>query len=198
MNSLNTTIYFKYGSMNSGKSLELIKVAYNYAENDIKSLVIKPRIDSRKPGKVFSRVGLELEAYEIPVDNIKVVTELMEKELGNYKVILIEECNFFNKEVIDSIINFAYLHNIYSVMFFGLKVDFKGELFPGTKRVIERADKIEEATSVCWCGKKARQNGRVLNGLLTKEGPTIVIEDGSNTVEYITLCNYHFYKGMIK
>ncbi|MBL0701533.1 MAG: thymidine kinase [Spiroplasma sp.] len=198
MNTLSTTIYFKYGSMNSGKSLELIKVAYNYAENNIQSLVLKPGIDSRKPGKVFSRVGLELEAHEIPIDDVEFVTELMEKEFGNYKVILIEECNFLTKEVIDTIINFAYLNNVYSAMFFGLKVDFRGELFPGTKRVIERADKIEEATSVCWCGKKARQNGRVLNGALTKEGPTVVIEDGSNTVEYITLCNYHFHKGMIK
>jgi len=193
-----TTIYFKYGSMNSGKSLELIKVAHNYKENDIHSLVLKPSIDTRRPGKVFSRVGLELDAYELDSEDVEAVKNIMQKELGNYKVILVEECNFLSPAVIDAIVDFAYDNGISSVMFFGLKVDFRGNLFTGTTRAIERADKIEEATSICWCGKKARQNGRVLNGKLTKDGPTVVIEDDKNVVEYVTLCNYHFYKEELK
>ena len=194
----NTTIYYKYGSMNSGKSLELIKVAHNYMENGIKSIIFKPSIDTRRPGKVYSRVGLEMDAFEIKLDDAEAVKKILNQELGNFFVILVEECGFLTKEVIDAMVDFAYDNNIYSVMFFGLKVDFRGELFEGTRRVIERADKIEEATSICWCGKKARQNARVVDGHVSKEGPTVVIDDGSTKVDYVTLCNYHFYKKQLK
>ncbi len=194
----NTTIYYKYGSMNSGKSLDLIKVAYNYKENDINSLILKPEIDTRRPGKVYSRVGLEIDAFEISTNDENEVLEILKSEKNNFDVILVEECSFFTKDVIDTIINFAYDNNIFSVMFFGLKVDFRGNIFDGTRRVIERADKIEEATSICWCGKKARQNARVVDGKVTKLGPTVLIEDGVTKVEYVTLCNYHFYKEQLK
>ena len=194
----NTTIYYKYGSMNSGKSLDLIKVAYNYRENDINSLILKPEIDTRRPGKVYSRVGLEIDASEISTNDENEVLEILKSEKNNFDVILVEECSFFTKDVIDTIINFAYDNNIFSVMFFGLKVDFRGNIFDGTRRVIERADKIEEATSICWCGKKARQNARVVDGKVTKLGPTVLIEDGVTKVEYVTLCNYHFYKEQLK
>lgn len=193
-----TTIYYKYGSMNSGKTLELIKVAHNYKENNIDCLILKPTIDTRRPGKVYSRVGLEMDAFEIKCDDPKEVKDILNRELGTFFVILVEECSFLSKEVVDEIVNFAYDNHIYSVMFFGLKVDFRGELFGGTKRVIERADKIEEATSICWCGKKARQNARVVDGKVTKVGPTVMIEDGITMVEYVTLCNYHFYKEQLK
>jgi thymidine kinase len=193
-----TTIYYKYGSMNSGKSLDLIKVAYNYKENDINSLILKPEIDTRRPGKVYSRVGLEMDAFELATDSPHQVIDILNNHINHFDVILVEECSFFTKEVIDAIVDFAYDNNIFSVMFFGLKVDFRGNLFEGTQRVIERADKIEEATSICWCGKKARQNARVVDGKVTKLGPTVMIEDGITKVEYVTLCNYHFYKEQLK
>ncbi len=188
---MSTTIYFKYGAMNSGKSLELIKVAYNYKENGINSLVIKPDIDSREKNKIYSRTGLEWEAFEGKTDDVEQMTELLLNNKQN--VILIEESQFFTKEIIDLIVKFAYEENIKAVIFFGLKVDFRGELFEGSKRVIELADKLEESTSICWCGKKARQNARVVNGKVTKDGPTILIDDDVTKVEYVTLCNYHFF-----
>lgn len=193
---IKTTIYFKYGCMNSGKSLELMKVSYNYEENNIIPLVLKPKIDSRESGKVISRTGLKKEAYEI--ETIQDLQKIEDKFSEETKVILIDEAQFLSIEVIDLIVKYAYDNHVGAVMFFGLKSDFRGNLFEGSKRIIEVADKIEESTSICWCGKKARQNARVVNGKITKDGPTILVEDGKNIVEYITLCNYHYFKGQIK
>ncbi len=188
---MSTTIYFKYGAMNSGKSLELIKVAYNYKENGIDSLVIKPDIDSREKDKIYSRTGLKWDAIEANTEDVNEMAKLLKN--NKQDVILIEESQFFSKEIIDEIVKFAYNENIKAVIFFGLKVDFRGELFAGSKRVMELADKMEESTSICWCGKKARQNARVVNGKVTKDGPTILIDDDETKVEYVTLCNYHFF-----
>ena len=190
---MGTKIVFRHGAMNSGKSLELIKVAYNYNENGIKTLIIKPQIDSKLKNKIISRAGLQMDAIEIDENDVLSIEKILKK--SSEKIILVEESNFLSKEVIDKIIDTAYDNNIDSVMFFGLKVDFSGVLFEGSKRLIERADKIEESTSICWCGKKARQNGRSVNGKLIKEGPTILIDIPENEVNYVMLCNYHYYKG---
>lgn len=188
-----TKIVYKYGCMNSGKSLELIKIAHNYQENGIETLILKPVVDSKLKNKVSSRTGLSMDAIEIKEDDPSDVLRVLEE--SNAKIVLIEECNFFTPEVIDAIIDYGYDHNLDTIMFFGIKVDFRGNLFPGSKRVIERSDKIEESTSVCWCGKKARQNGRVVNGKLTKDGPTILVDKKENDVNYVMLCNYHYYTG---
>lgn len=197
MKSRETTIYFLYGSMNSGKSLELIKVAYNYAENNINALVLKPNIDTRSPGRVYSRTGLELEAIEFDCEDENDLKEKLTLLNEIPPVILIEECNFMQPSQIDLIVDYAYKNNISSVMFFGLKNDFRGNLFEGSKRVMEIADKIEESTSICWCGKKARQNARVVNGEITKEGPTILVDDNLD-VNYVVLCNYHYHQNQLR
>lgn len=192
---MKTTIYFKYGSMNSGKSLELIKVAYNYQENDIEVLVLKPELDTRVPGKVSSRTSLSIDAVEIAESSPSNVKAKLEK--SNAKIILIDEANFLSPQVVDEIIDYSYKNDVVSLMFFGLKVDFRGELFAGSKRIIECADKIEESTSICWCGKKARQNARVVNNQIVKNGPTILVDDENVTVDYTTLCNYHYHMEML-
>lgn len=190
-----TTIYFKYGSMNSGKSLELIKVAYNYKENGINCLVLKPQLDTRMPGKVTSRTSLQVDAVEIDESNIESAMKQVEK--NHAEIILVDEANFLSPEVVDGIVDYCYRHKVHTLMFFGLKVDFRGNLFPGTKRIIECADKIEEATSICWCGKKARQNARVVNGEIVKDGPTFLVDDANTLVDYVPLCNYHFHMEML-
>ena len=188
---MSTKILYKYGAMNSGKSLELIKIAYNYQEQNIKTLILKPKIDTRKKGFVSSRTGLNIEAIEITEDNPKEVEEILKN--NEFRVILVDECNFLTKEVIDTIIDYSYDNNIATVIFFGIKVDFRGNLFEGSKRIIERCDKIEETTSLCWCGKKARQNARVIDNKVIKDGPTILVDVKENNVEYLPLCNYHYY-----
>ncbi len=190
-----TTIYFTYGSMNSGKSLELIKVAYNYNENDINCLVLKPKLDTRAQGKVTSRTSLSVDAIEIDEQDANQTIAALEANHSN--IILVDEANFLKAEVVDAIIDYCYQHDVSTLMFFGLKVDFRGNLFEGSKRIIECADKIEEATSICWCGKKARQNARVVNGQIIKDGPTILVDDANVTVDYVPLCNYHYRMEML-
>lgn len=190
-----TTIYFTYGSMNSGKSLELIKVAYNYNENGIDCLVLKPELDTRVPGKVSSRTKLEVDAVEIDQQDPEQTVKML--KANHSDIILVDEANFLSTTVVDAIVDYCYQHNVSSLMFFGLKVDFRGNLFDGSKRIIECADKIEEATSICWCGKKARQNARVVNGKIVKDGPTILVDDETTTVDYTPLCNYHFHMEML-
>lgn len=190
-----TTIYFTYGSMNSGKSLELIKVAYNYKENGIDCLVLKPELDTRVPGKVSSRTNLQVSAVEIAESD---VAQTLAKVSENHaEIILVDEANFLSAAVVDGIVDYCYRNGVHTLMFFGLKVDFRGNLFEGSKRIIECADKIEEATSICWCGKKARQNARVVNGEIVKDGPTIMVDDANTTVDYTPLCNYHYHMGKL-
>ena len=191
----NSKIYFNFGAMNSGKSLELIKVAYNFHEHGYKTLILKPSIDTRMPGFVYSRTGLKLEAFDIDCEYNDKLNQILNSNKNDIHSLLIEEANFLSKEVVDFIIDFAYDNSIPSVMFFGLKVDFRGDMFEGTKRIMERADTIMESTSVCWCGKKARNNARIVNGEIQKDGPQILIEDDKTDVNYITLCNYHYYTG---
>lgn len=188
-----TTVYFKYGSMNSGKSLELLKIAYNYEENGINPLIMKSKVDTRREGMVFSRIGLEKNAIEIDEN-----TKIEEIIKNNQEVILIDEAQFLPVQTVDKIIDISYEKNVHAIMFFGLKVNIFGKLFPASQRIIERADKIEESTSICWCGKKARQNVRVVNGKIVKDGPVIWIEKDGEKVEYVTLCNYHAYKGELE
>lgn len=185
-----TTIYFTYGSMNSGKSLELIKVAYNYNENGIDCLVLKPKLDTRSPGFVTSRTSLQVKAVEFDEQSADAILAVLEDNHSN--IILVDEANFLSPQVVDCIVDYCYDHDVSTLMFFGLKVDFRGNLFAGSKRIIECADKIEEATSICWCGKKARQNARVVNGKIIKDGPTFLVDDENVTVVYTPLCNYHF------
>lgn len=194
MTNSKTTIYFKYGAMNSGKSLELIKVAYNYTENNIHPIILKPSIDTRSVGNIYSRTGLTLAANEFDCTNLAAFKEMLKDLNVESGVILVEESNFLTPEMVDTLINFSYENNIKSVMFFGLKNDFRGHLFPGSQRIIELADKIEESTSICWCGKKARQNARIVNGKITKEGETILVDDDKTKVEYRVLCNYHYHQ----
>lgn len=194
---MKTDIIFNYGSMNSGKSLELIKIAFNYQQQGHQCLILKPVIDTRVPNFIYSRTGLQIPAIEIDQDSIDDVNEKLNLNYKGKIAILIEESNFLKKEVVDVIIDFSYKNNVSSVMFFGLKNDFRGNLFEGSKRIIERSDKIIESTSICWCGKKARQNARVVNGEISKEGPTIMIEDGKVKVDYVTLCNYHYALGIL-
>lgn len=195
---MSTTIYFKYGAMSSGKSLELIKISHNYQDRGIAPLIFKPEIDTRKPGYVYSKSGLHLPAIEITCDDVVAMENTLKEHHADHSVILVEESNFLSPEIVDTIVNFAYDNDVTSIFFFGLMTDFRSNLFPGTKRILELADKIEESTSICWCGKKARKNARLINGEITKEGPTILVDDNTSVVEYTTLCNYHYHMGQLK
>jgi len=153
-------LFFKYGAMNSGKSIEILKVAHNYEEQNKNVIIFTSAIDNRDEiGYVSSRIGLRREA--IPIYNHTNVYEIVMKSRENVSCVLIDEVQFTKKEHILQFTKIVDELNI-PVMGFGLKNDFQNELFEGSKYMLLYADKIEEMKTICWfCEKKASMALRI-------------------------------------
>lgn len=153
-------LFFKYGAMNSGKSIEILKVAHNYEEQNKNVIIFTSAIDNRDEiGYVSSRIGLRREA--IPIYNHTNVYEIVMKSKENVSCVLIDEVQFTKKEHILQFTKIVDELNI-PVMGFGLKNDFQNELFEGSKYMLLYADKIEEMKTICWfCEKKASMALRI-------------------------------------
>lgn len=153
-------LFFKYGAMNSGKSIEILKVAHNYEEQNKPVLIFTSGIDDRDEiGYVSSRVGMRQPAIAI-YDDTNVYEVVKQTEPRPYCV-LIDEAQFVKKEHILQFTQIVDELNI-PVMAFGLKNDFRNELFEGSQYLLTYADKIEEMKTICWfCQKKATMNLRV-------------------------------------
>jgi thymidine kinase len=192
-------LYYKYSTMNAGKSLELIKVAYNYEERGKRVLILAPKVDNRYgSGKVVSKAGLEREAVPFGADD-NLLTLFIEANdaaaLTGEKIdcVLLDEGQFLKKhhvleltEIVDS---FAT-----PVMVYGLKNDFRNELFEGSQYLLIYADKIDEIKTICWCGRKATMVARVENGKFVRTGEQIVV--GGNEM-YVSLCRQHYNDGRL-
>ncbi|QDH21667.1 thymidine kinase [Saccharibacillus brassicae] len=154
-------LFFKYGAMNSGKSIEILKVAHNYEEQNKNVLIFTSGIDDRdEVGHVSSRIGMKREAISVYAD-----TDLYE-EVNNYdgkkiSCVLFDEVQFVTKEQVLQMTRIVDELNI-PVMGFGLKNDFRNELFEGSQYMLLYADKIEEMKTICWfCERKATMALRV-------------------------------------
>ena len=182
-------LYFKYGTMNSGKSIEILKVAHNYEEQGKPVLLMTSALDHRAGvGKVASRIGMHAEAVAIDekMNVFDYVNALEEKPY----CILIDEAQFLSKQ---NVYDFARvvddLH--VPVMAFGLKNDFRNELFEGSKYLLLLADKIEEIKTICWfCSKKATMVFRSVDGKPVYEGEQLQI--GGNE-SYTPVCRKHYF-----
>ena len=176
-------LYFRYGTMGSGKSIDLLKVAYNYEERNQKCLLMVPSIDNRYGvGKVTTRIGISREAYIINEDtNIyEYVSSLLEKP----NCILVDECNFLTKKHVNELSDVVDFLEI-PVICYGLRSDFKCELFEGSEELMAIADKIEEIKTICECGRKATINMRYKDGKAIIDGDKIVV--GGNEM-YKAVC----------
>ncbi|BDH60606.1 thymidine kinase [Lysinibacillus sp. PLM2] len=156
-------LFFKHGAMNSGKSIEILKVAHNYEEQNKPVLIFTSGIDDRdEVGYVSSRIGLRRKA--IPVfeeTDIFGYVKNHQEENGQLHCILVDEVQFLKKEQILQLTKIVDDLNI-PVMGFGLKNDFQNELFEGSRYMLIYSDKIEEMKTICWfCHKKATMNLRV-------------------------------------
>lgn len=182
-------LYFKYGAMNSGKSLELIKVAHNYEEQNKPVLIFTSALDTRtEEDTVSSRVGFHRPAVAITddMDLYEYVNQLKQK----LYCILVDEAQFLSKQHILQLAKIVDFLNI-PVMAFGLKNDFSNQLFEGSNYLLIYADKIEEMKTICWfCDKKATMNLRIHEGHPVYDGEQIQI--GGNE-SYIPVCRrcYH-------
>ncbi|RUT30669.1 thymidine kinase [Paenibacillus zeisoli] len=167
-------LYFKYGAMNSGKSIEILKVAHNYEEQNKPVLIFTPAIDTRDEiGFVSSRVGMRRQAIPI-YDDTDIFSIVKNHEPKPYCV-LVDECQFLKKEGIRQLARIVDELDV-PVMGFGLKNDFQNRLFEGSEQMLIYADKLEEMKTICWfCERKATMNLRVENGKPVYNGEQIQI-----------------------
>ena len=178
-------MHFKYASMNSGKSTDLIRTAYNYEENGYKVLIIKSIIDTKTKDTVSSRLGVEkkIDVLLLYSDNL---LEVLKGKLKGISCILVDEAQFLSIIQVEDLFLISKACNI-PVICYGLRTNFKMESFAGSKRLLEIADVLEELTTLCGCGEIARYVGRKVGENFVLEGEEIVI-DGTANICYVPLC----------
>lgn len=185
-------LFYLYGSMASSKSLRLLSTAYNFEENNVQIMTLKPSLDTRDgEGVIRSRAGLERKCIMIDQDvnlykAIKAYRNVLASQFETLKWVIIDECQFLTEEQVDQLSDVVDFLDI-NVMCFGLRTDFQSKLFPGSKRLFELADDIEEIKSTCGCGdRKTSINARFdENGDIVTEGAQVMV--GGND-KYTAIC----------
>ena len=186
-------LYFKYGAMGSSKTAQALITKYNYEENGLKVWLIKPSADTRDGKQILrSRIGLEAEVEVIPPE-MDILARFDETRRGDCNVIIVDECQFLTEQQIDELRAIVNDRNV-PVMCFGLRTDFKTRLFPGSRRLMELADEIQEIKTMCDCGAKATVNARIDgSGHIITEGAQVVL--GGND-SYIAMCHKCYVRGI--
>lgn len=187
-------LYFRYGAMNCGKSTLLMQVANNYEERNMRVIVLKPGVDTKGNDNIVSRIGLERKADHLILKDENLSKYL--KDVSNKVVcILVDEAQFLSRDQIDELFMFTKMRDI-PVICYGLRSDFKTNAFPGSLRLFEVSDVMEEIYTVCDCGKRAKFNARKLNGKYTTDGDQVAI-DNENDVSYESLCGKCYLEKVI-
>lgn len=183
-------LHFRYSAMNAGKSLDLISTAYNYKELGKEVLVLVPNIVGSDC--VESRTGLRVDAMVIRHEDT-LMTKLFTSD-KDASCILVDEAQFLSERQVYELRYIASMADI-PVICYGLRTDFTGRLFEGSKTLLAVADELEEKPTLCWCGKTARATLRIVNGEVTKDGESVLIKGQDDHVEYQSVCYRHFIKG---
>ncbi len=177
-------LYFRYGAMGSSKTANAVMVQYNYQERGRKVLMLKPKLENRDGATIVrSRCGLEAQC--------RFVEELEEISLDGIECVIVDESHFLTAEQVKQLVDIVDERDI-PVICYGLRSDFRGELFEGSRELLRWADTIEEIKTICWCGRKATFNARVQNGHIVREGEQIMM--GGNSA-YVSLCRRHWREG---
>ena len=186
-------LYFKYGAMGSSKTAQALITKYNYEENDMKVWLIKPSADTRDGVNILrSRIGLQAEV-EIASPETDIYRRYQEAFAGNCDAVIVDECQFLTPEQIDQLRAIVDDYNV-PVMCFGLRTDFQTKLFPGSRRLMELADAIQEIKTICDCSAKATVNARIdSDGYIVTEGAQVVL--GGND-SYIAMCHRCYVRGI--
>ena len=185
-------LYFKYGAMGSSKTAQALITKYNYEENDMKVWLLKPSADTRDGASILrSRIGLEAEV-EIATPDANIYDRYVAEHVGKCDAVIVDECQFLTSEQIDQLRAIVDDYNV-PVRCFGLRTDFRTHLFPGSLRLMELADAIEEIKTMCDCGTKATVNARINDGYIVTEGAQVVL--GGNDC-YIAMCHRCYIRGI--
>ena len=185
-------LYFKYGAMGSSKTAQALITKYNYEENDMKVWLLKPSADTRDGVSILrSRIGLQAEV-EIATPDANIYDRYVAEHVGKCDAVIVDECQFLTPDQIDQLRCIVDDFNV-PVMCFGLRTDFQTHLFPGSHRLMELADAIEEIKTMCDCGAKATVNARINDGYIVTEGAQVVL--GGNDC-YIAMCHRCYVRGI--
>lgn len=181
-------LYFRYGAMGCGKTMQLLQVAFNYEERGHKVCVIKPDIDTKHGTKLYTRIGPERET-NFCFDRQADLYDRLSREYPDVKCILVDESQFLTKKQVDQLMLITINLDI-PVMCYGLRLNFRREDggFEGATRLLQIAHDIEEIKTICECGRKATYNARFLDDKLVADGPDVLIDDGKIKIEYRALC----------
>ena len=179
-------LYFRYGAMGSSKTANAIMVRHNYLERGQRVLMLKPRLDNRDgETMIASRSGLRCHCHFIE--------DLDRFNVRDYDCLIVDEAQFLTRAQVERLVRVVDVDNV-PVIAYGLRCDFRNELFEGSQWLLAWADTIEEVKTICWCGKKAVCNARVVDGKVAREGEQIVL-GGSES--YVSLCRRHWAQGKL-
>ena len=183
-------LYFYYASMNAGKSTTLLQADFNYRERGMATMLFTAALDERAGrGVIASRLGVSAAATPFDAGTDLVAGVLERHAAGPLACVLVDEAQFLSQAQVDQLARLADTHDI-PVLCYGLRTDFRGELFAGSARLLGLADSLVEIKSVCQCGRKATMNLRVdAAGRAIGEGQQTDI--GGNE-RYLALCRRHF------
>ncbi len=188
-------LFFYYSAMNAGKTTTLLQSAYNYHERGMRTLILTPKLDFRAgEGMVASRIGLKAKALVFERDD-DLETLLIRALAKHQKIdcVLVDEAQFLSKNQVWQLSEIVDKYNI-PVLAYGLRTDFRGELFEGSQYLLAWADSLTEIKTICHTGKKATMVVRVdENGRAVKEGPQVEI--GGND-RYVSVSRSEFKKIM--
>lgn len=189
-------LYFYYAAMNAGKTTTLLQSSHNYKERGMETMLFTPKIDDRYVvGQITSRIGLVSDA--IPFNHTFDFFTYVHDNKENYPnlaCILVDEAHFMAKEQVSQLARIADELKV-PVLTYGLRTDFRGELFEGSKYLLAWAEELTEIKTICHCGSKAIMNARLDgSGKVVQEGEQIDI--GGNE-KYIALCRKHFVAGRV-
>lgn len=187
-------LYFYYAAMNAGKSTVLLQSSHNYKERGMKTLLFTASIDTRyEQGVIFSRIGLSEQAVAFKeTDNLFALTLERLNQEQNYACVLIDEAQFLTRDQVYQLTEIADQLSI-PVLAYGLRTDFRRELFPGSQYLLAWADELIELKTICHCGRKATMNMRLdSQGQAVAEGEQVLI--GGNE-SYVSTCRMHHKRG---
>ena len=189
-------LYFNYAAMNAGKSTTLLQASFNYRERGMHTIEFTAKIDNRfEEGAITSRIGLHKDAYLFDADTD--LFTIVEKDAAQKKpaCVFLDEAQFLTDAQALQLAKIVDELNI-PVICYGLRTDFRGELFEGSARLLALADEIRELKTICKCGRKATMNLRIdAGGNAVRTGESIEI--GGNE-RYAPLCRKHFFEALAK
>jgi thymidine kinase len=184
-------LYFYYSTMNAGKSTSLLQSSHNYRERGMHTLVYTAQLDQRGGGKVHSRIGLASDARHFAPGTGLFPEIEAEHSQRHVSCVLLDEAQFLTRQQVDDLAMVVDRLSI-PVLCYGLRTDFRGELFEGSARLLALADELIELKSICHCGRKATMVVRIgADGRAEREGAQVEI--GGNE-RYVSLCRRHYFE----